>query len=331
MPTPLQTENRGEFITRCLADPVMQNEFSVDTQRLAVCERQWENNNKFYAKNMKVKTVTSIKELEEGFGKDKIVFQTKGELKMDKADKKTVINLSVQMVDRDNEVVLIDGIKLPRDNSVPMLDAHNSHGSVVDNQYGRVTNLRKVEIDGVKVLQGEPVWTPCYDKNGNLVNPRAKAAQLMVEAGIAKTVSIGFAVFDYDYEDRLIKESELYELSLVSVPANPAAVIDVGKKAADETIKELEKRVKYYSDILPRIKSYRQLFMSKELCDILDYEKTGNEIEDIANLYDLVMQRMAKGEETPNPHEKQKETPMLTRETVKAMLIQELSKNAKLT
>lgn len=43
IPTPREGEERGEFLTRCMDDPVARTEFPEAEQRLAVCITQWEN------------------------------------------------------------------------------------------------------------------------------------------------------------------------------------------------------------------------------------------------------------------------------------------------
>lgn len=40
---PRENENRNEFITRCMQDDTMREEFPDANQRLAVCRDQWEN------------------------------------------------------------------------------------------------------------------------------------------------------------------------------------------------------------------------------------------------------------------------------------------------
>ena len=41
IPTPKPTEDRKEFISRCLADPVMVKEYPNKDQRLAICAVQY--------------------------------------------------------------------------------------------------------------------------------------------------------------------------------------------------------------------------------------------------------------------------------------------------
>jgi hypothetical protein len=41
IPTPKPTEDRKEFIARCMADPVMVKEYPNQQQRLAICAVQY--------------------------------------------------------------------------------------------------------------------------------------------------------------------------------------------------------------------------------------------------------------------------------------------------
>ncbi len=42
MPTPAPDEPKADFIARCMATPLMGEEYPDETQRVAVCEAQWE-------------------------------------------------------------------------------------------------------------------------------------------------------------------------------------------------------------------------------------------------------------------------------------------------
>ena len=44
IPKPRPTEEKWEFISRCLEDPVIKNEFKDTGKKLAVCYTQWEEN-----------------------------------------------------------------------------------------------------------------------------------------------------------------------------------------------------------------------------------------------------------------------------------------------
>jgi len=41
LPTPNKEENKQDFISRCMSDEKMKEEFEGNGQRYSVCERQW--------------------------------------------------------------------------------------------------------------------------------------------------------------------------------------------------------------------------------------------------------------------------------------------------
>lgn len=65
--------------------------------------------------------------------------------------------------------------------------------------------------------------------------PDAEAGMALVKAGAVSGLSIGFNILDaeYDGEVRHIKEIDLWEVSLVTFPANPLAQITDAKSAHD--------------------------------------------------------------------------------------------------
>lgn len=51
---------------------------------------------------------------------------------------------------------------------------------------------------------------------------------IKLQEGVLDQVSIGFSLLDYDYQDdglRVIKKGELFEISVVPIPANPRATL----------------------------------------------------------------------------------------------------------
>ena len=43
LPKPNKTEKRNEFITRCVQSDVMQSEYKNNEQRVAICNKQYDN------------------------------------------------------------------------------------------------------------------------------------------------------------------------------------------------------------------------------------------------------------------------------------------------
>ena len=46
LPKPRPSENRDEFVSRCMGDTTMNNDFPSNGQRFAVCLSQWERREK---------------------------------------------------------------------------------------------------------------------------------------------------------------------------------------------------------------------------------------------------------------------------------------------
>lgn len=67
----------------------------------------------------------------------------------------------------------------------------------------------------------------------------------LIKEGILKTFSVGFRVIDADYDSAtdifVIKELELYEISVVSVPANAGSTFDIKKSLSKEELNEFKK------------------------------------------------------------------------------------------
>lgn len=229
--------------------------------------------------------------------------------------------LTKEVKDRDGEVVDIDGISIDSYIKNPVLiDAHNINGSVVQTVLGRLKNLTKTkDANGVKLLSGvaEFADTP----NGNI-------ARKLVEEGYLKTVSIGFGVLDYDAKDMRISKSELYETSLVSVPANVQATIGKSLKADERIEDAVVKRLKNYDYIKPVLKEYRNFVQDNDLRALLAYEPTGDELIDLKNIFDLIHLRL-KAEDSGDSGEPAKpsqndapkpETITITREELQSLV-----------
>lgn len=232
---------------------------------------------------------------------------------------KVVLTKEVQ--DRDGEVVDIDGISIDNYVKNPVLiDAHNITGSVTQTVLGRLKNVTKTkDVDGVKILSGTAEFAD---------TPSGQIAKSLVENGFVKTVSIGFGVLDYDAKDMRISKSELYETSLVSVPANIQATIGKSLKEGEELDNVIVRRLKNYDYIKPVLKEYRNFVQDDLLRTMLGYEPTGDELIDLKNIFDLIYIRLkaedGKDEELEKPsenHEEPKpETITITREQLQEMV-----------
>lgn len=150
-------------------------------------------------------------------------------------DERTITGIaSTPNMDRDSDVMDMMGatFALP----IPLLWQHNHNMPV-----GEVTSAT-VTPDGIEIV----AKIAKIDEEGVLKN-RIDEAWQSIKSGLVKCLSVGFRAIDYDYiADSYglnIKSWEWYELSVVTVPANPDAVItsakQIKKAFADVEIKEL--------------------------------------------------------------------------------------------
>lgn len=124
--------------------------------------------------------------------------------------------------DRARDIILVDawvkgGIENYKKNPI-LLFNHN-----YDEPIGKVTNI-EVTAKGLEV-EGE-------------IFPGSKAYPL-IQNGVLKTFSVGFLIKDADYSETndglIIKDAELLEISVVSVPCNQTAVFELSKSASEDT------------------------------------------------------------------------------------------------
>lgn len=139
----------------------------------------------------------------------------------DDGDTRTITGIaSTPKQDRDNDVMEMAGAKfaLP----IPLLWQHNHNEPI-----GEVTSAT-VTDDGIEIL----ATIVKIEEDGSLKN-RTDEAWQSIKSGLVKCLSIGFRLLEYNYlEDSYglhIKEWEWYELSAVTVPANPDAMITSAK------------------------------------------------------------------------------------------------------
>jgi len=202
--------------------------------------------------------------------------------------------LTKEIIDRDGEIISVDGLDLTKYEANPIvLWGHRMANGDVEDVMGKATNITKTKDNsGIKMCVADIQFAD---------HPKAVYLKGMVEKGIITSLSIGFGVKDggYDFETKTIKQSELFELSFVTVPANPEArVLNAVKslKLGNEDEMELFKKLNLLEEVHAKIKQYRKSFMSDEFCKFLGYVKTGDEVTDIQNI-------VAKIEELPEKKE----------------------------
>lgn len=132
-------------------------------------------------------------------------------------DERTITGIaSTPTQDRDSDTMEMSGAKfaLP----IPFLWQHD-HNMPIGEVTSAVVTDAGIEIIA-KIVK--------IDEEGSL-KTRIDEAWQSIQSGLVKCLSIGFRAIDYDYvQDSYglhIKEWEWYELSAVTVPANPDAMI----------------------------------------------------------------------------------------------------------
>ena len=140
-----------------------------------------------------------------------LITQTKG---IDEKNRTITFVMSTEDIDRDGDSIKMSGWNLDNfEKNSPFLLFHNS-------QQFPVGSVDKVWIDSKQLL-----GTVRFAEKGTY--DQADIAFELYRQGIMKAVSVGFIVRDYEKNDTGgwdITEQELYELSAVPVPANPAAL-----------------------------------------------------------------------------------------------------------
>lgn len=128
-------------------------------------------------------------------------------------DTRTITGIaSTPKQDRDNDIMDMDGAQfaLP----MPLLWQHKHNEPI-----GEVT-AATVTPDGIEIT----ATIVKIDDDGPL-KERIDTAWQSIKSGLVKGLSIGFRLLEYNYLDDSyglhIKEWEWYELSAVTIPANP--------------------------------------------------------------------------------------------------------------
>jgi HK97 family phage prohead protease len=190
IPKPKPSENHDEFITRCMDNAIMKEEYPDTDQRLAVCMGQLK------AKSMNLTTKLEIKALKnrqfEGHGS---IFGN---------------------VDYGGDIVLPGAFS-------KTLAEHKSAGTLPqmfwahkqDQVPGKWLEMSE-DSDGLHVV-------------GELADTQlGRDTHTLLKMDAVRGMSIGYTTKDYDFDKdghRLLKEVDLWEVSVVSLAMNPAAQI----------------------------------------------------------------------------------------------------------
>ena len=137
------------------------------------------------------------------------IFQIKGIVK--EKGKEIVGIASTEDSDRHGEVIKQDGWILDGYKKNPVVLAHHN------SWYFPIGKTLDIAVENGK-LMFKFVLTEATQE--------AREAGQLVKEGILSTFSVGFRALERDPDDRsIITKAELYEISLVTIPANPNAVV----------------------------------------------------------------------------------------------------------
>jgi HK97 family phage prohead protease len=230
-------------------------------------------------------------------------FETKATVKKIKG--KMIAVASEEVLDREGEILSIDGWKLKNFQSNPvLLWDHNKTDRTLP--IGKAENIQIKEMNGNKKL----IFTPVFEK----ITKFGKDVSKFFEEGLLNTFSVGFLPLKKgkSADDPTYIEQELLEISAVPVPALPTAQIivrakemGIDKKATEEIFriqrnanevrniekklrkefdKKLSKQIKYITNYIKQ-KSDRPLTQSERLFkdqDLIDALKIINQAVTLA-------------------------------------------------
>jgi HK97 family phage prohead protease len=203
IPTPGTSETESEFIARCMGDEVMNDDYPDDDIRAGVCYTQWRNRtktmNKFITTTLEIKALG--KREFEGYGS---VFGNK---------------------DWGDDVVLPGAFKRTlsehkQDDSLPLMFWMHDPSRVPGKW------LEMDEDDHGLYVRGQLADTDLGNEIHTLLGMKAVSG-----------LSIGYITRDQDFDNdgvRLIKDADLLETSIVSMPMNPKAQIVHAKSRLSE-------------------------------------------------------------------------------------------------
>lgn len=167
---------------------------------------------------------------EKAFGIEKLTTVYESKSAIDKSKIHRFIGTS-EAVDRDGEIAKLDGWDFKNYVNNPVVLWGHDHKSL---PIGKTVGIYKDEVN--KVIYFDIEITDSYDF--------AKSIKALVEEGILRATSVGFRVQEWDYDEKteavVFTKSELFEISIVNVPANQDALVQEGKELDELETKNAE-------------------------------------------------------------------------------------------
>lgn len=157
----------------------------------------------------------------------------------EKESREVTFVISTGDVDRDGDIISPEGWDFTAWLKNPVVLWGHDYGSLP------VANGKRVWVEKGKVYATAKFIEP-------EVYPFADVIYKMLINGYLRTVSVGFNPSEYEWredaEGIYFLKQELLEFSVVSVPANPEALLVAGKKADPELMKQYAKGLKDFAE-----------------------------------------------------------------------------------
>lgn len=216
IPKPRAREGREAFLSRCMGNATMRADFPDRDQRFAVCSTQWRERNK----DIRMHTNTDPFEPWSEDGQTKML-TFDAEIKADEDEAGVFEGMAstfgnIDLVgDRIRRGAFKESLRNRRPRQIKMLWQHDMREPI--GVWEEIRETRQgLFAKGRLILEGVP---------------NAVKAHALMKAGAIDSLSIGFRVPEGGSEvdkdgGRILKEVDLLEISVVTIPANPKAEIN---------------------------------------------------------------------------------------------------------
>ena len=303
LPKPKKDEPRPDFMSRCMAN--LKDEYKDNKQRAAICYNQWKKNSTvpatgFRRSKMEVTQVNlkvsgsplefnEIKDAFETRGINSELFKIKNKIETEEQYEELVKANTLRFVgssaapDRHGDVVNAKGWNLDNFKKNPVfLWQHNQYEAPIGNSINEF-------VDDEKGLVMDIFFHGLTEKSAE--------ALMLYNAGVMKGVSVGFRPLELkemDDDERkdlgmspfgtYYESQELLELSAVSIPANPEALLESQKDVATLVMKKL---VDEHGDVLAGFKQLTEKLENLEK-KLESSESNISKINSIENRLEIV-------------------------------------------
>jgi len=235
IPKPNVGESRDKFMSRCLSSDVMQQDYSDNAQRFAVCSSSFDDKDKkmFDEEEQEIST---------GY------FEVEAELKAYEDDD-----------EKEKDKGMFEGYA--------SIFGNKDLGNDVIEKGAFMRSLRRKGAKKIKMLYQHDTKEPIgvfdkvmEDQNGLYVKGRlamgtqkGKEVYELMKMGAIDGLSVGYRVdskgqsYDDKRKYRVLKEVDLMEISAVTFPMNPRARIQAVK--SDMTVREWEHKLREVGDL----------------------------------------------------------------------------------